>query len=302
METVTKFELVEIPCDICGSMQSRIYKEYKTPVEYQDIYNAIGYTHQQVVQCQKCGFIFNNPRITEEQFKIISGTDPEVWRPKEIVISRRKDFFEAQIKLIMRYKKGGKLLDIGCSYGTLLETAKEKGFQVYGCEIQEHSAKYADVALEGGVFCGKLESANYPAQFFDVITMYALLEHVWSPRTVLIEANRILKKTGLIIINVPNVNSEIAEKNLFWWNPYHFSHFSSKTLENLLGVCGFKVANRLFTPFVPRWVKKYQRQIYRYLGGVVFLIQKSISKFPSCILDKGIGVGSGLTIIANKQE
>ncbi len=48
--------------------------------------------------------------------------------------------------------------------------------------------------------------ADYPDSFFDIITLHNVLEHTRNPQKVIKELNRILKKDGIVAIQVPNIN------------------------------------------------------------------------------------------------
>lgn len=143
------------------------------------------------------------------------------------------------------YKKNGKILDIGCSTGFYLAKLKELGWETFGIEINSEAAKWGKEKLKLNIFCGSLESANFPSDYFDVVTMWHTLEHVYNPDHTLKEIYRILKKNGTIIIGVPNVDT--IERIVFgrcWWAweaPRHLYHYSLKTLSNFLKKNNFNI-------------------------------------------------------------
>lgn len=99
---------------------------------------------------------------------------------------------------------GTRLLDVGCGSGHFLAMMKRAlGFDVYGVEAFGKNESFAK--RHGlNIFRGTLTEAHFPAQFFDVVTMSHVLEHMPDPRAALKEVRRLLKPDGTLIIAVPN--------------------------------------------------------------------------------------------------
>ncbi|HKV37761.1 MAG TPA: class I SAM-dependent methyltransferase, partial [Blastocatellia bacterium] len=95
---------------------------------------------------------------------------------------------------------------------------------------------------------GDLSSAAFPDEFFDVVMLWHVLEHLVDPMAVVRETRRILKSDGVLALEVPN--AACASFKLFrecWYSldsPRHLSHFTPATLYRLLGECGFRPAAR----------------------------------------------------------
>ncbi|MBN1446042.1 MAG: class I SAM-dependent methyltransferase, partial [Candidatus Omnitrophica bacterium] len=91
--------------------------------------------------------------------------------------------------------------------------------------------------------CGEIVNTSFPDNFFDAVTMHAVLEHISEPIDALKEVHRILKEKGELIISVPNIwNWERILFGKFWWAwdiPRHLWHFSPVSLKRLLKKAGF---------------------------------------------------------------
>jgi SAM-dependent methyltransferase len=93
-----------------------------------------------------------------------------------------------------------------------------------------------------------LRSAGFPDGFFDVVTMWHVLEHLPDPAAALAEARRVLQADGLLVIEVPNLGSltfRLCRER--WWPldvPRHLLHFTPQTLGRLLDAGGFEVVRR----------------------------------------------------------
>jgi len=127
-----------------------------------------------------------------------------------------------------------KILDIGCGNGAFLSFMKALNLETYGVEI---SSKAIEIARRNGhqVLMGTIEDALFPDDFFDIITMNNVLEHLQDPLSALKKLNRFLKPGGELIICVPNFNSLSRKAFGKVWDglaiPWHFHHFSMKSLK-----------------------------------------------------------------------
>lgn len=99
--------------------------------------------------------------------------------------------------------------------------------------------------IEDRVFHAMLEKARFPDQYFDVVTLWQVLEHARRPALLFREVRRILKRDGIVYLALPNFAS--LEFMLFrtkWFNldvPRHLYHYTPKTIERLAERNGLKV-------------------------------------------------------------
>lgn len=153
--------------------------------------------------------------------------------------------FLKSLKFVEHYAPAkGRILDVGAAAGFFLYAAKSVGWETYGVEPSKWMAnwgntKYA-VNIQPGVLCG----SKYDCDFFDVVTMWDVLEHTADPMSELRETNRILKKDGVLIINYPNIGSTWARlAGSKWWFllSVHLYYFTHKTITKYLAANGFAV-------------------------------------------------------------
>ena len=138
----------------------------------------------------------------------------------------------------------GNLLDVGCGAGFFLNYANSKGWDVNGIDLLDEYIQFAKEKLMiKNVHCLSLEEAHFDEQFFDVVTLWDLIEHLPKPLQELKKINRLLKPGGHLAIWTPNVKNSIFMKEN--WTGYityqHLYFFSLKTLEQLLKRAGFKI-------------------------------------------------------------
>ena len=224
----------------------------------------------------------------------------------KIIFSPLKPFMRSYVK-----KLNGKLLDVGCGSGDFLIFMREHGMQCYGVEPGEFNKK---LMKENGikVLNTTLKKARYEKDYFDIITINHVLEHVSNPEETLKELYRILKPNGTLIIATPQSNC-IAYK-IFgrdWTQldvPRHLFIFSTKILEKYATKIGFKFVKTRYnsTPFqfsssVFYWLNSHSRK-KRYLSEsrifynpLIFVIL-----MPFAYLCNIFGVGDQIEVFLTK--
>ncbi|MFC1944497.1 class I SAM-dependent methyltransferase [Chloroflexota bacterium] len=136
---------------------------------------------------------------------------------------------------------GGQILDMGCSGGHFLDNV-EVGWEKYGIELSQNAR---DVAASKGISTfANLEQANLADNSFDVVTMFAFIEHIPNPKDVCVELHRILKPGGLLVVmtaNAKSLKARMAGKNWDLYHPpEHLCFFSGRSLDYLMKSIGFK--------------------------------------------------------------
>jgi len=192
----------------------------------------------------------------------------------------------------------GRLLDVGCGNGQLLSRMKGLGWDVYGTEPDPQAAGIAkgQMNLDKASY-GMLEDIKYPDNYFDVITMNHVIEHVYDPVSTLQECRRILKPTGIIVIATPNVNglaSRIFGENARHLEvPRHLFLFSPKSIKAVLVKSGFKLIRQRYT-LENTYIWKASYRISREAPAGKVRIRKSerllvsLFEYLACSLNKNL--------------
>ena len=142
----------------------------------------------------------------------------------------------------MRFVQSGKLLEVGSSTGELLAAANGH-FDALGIEAERASS---DVARSRGLNCitGSIPEIKIDGGPFDVVAMYHTIEHVLSPRTVLAEAHRLLRRDGWLVLETPDIGSVWFRLLGARWRqfiPDHRYFFSRDTIKRLSSESGFEI-------------------------------------------------------------
>jgi SAM-dependent methyltransferase len=167
-------------------------------------------------------------------------------------IQQRLDDVFASLKT---YRKTNRLLDIGCGAGSLIEAARRAGWDAEGLEVSGPAAMHVG-SLGFKVFHGDLSQANYPADYFDVVTASELVEHLADPFGMLEEVARILRPGGLLWATTPNAGGLSARMLGIGWSivcpPEHLQLFSIDGIRQMIARAGFqriRVNSRGCNPF-----------------------------------------------------
>lgn len=262
----TESEVVYCPCPFCASNK------------YKKIYNermALG-----IVECLECRLIYVNPRLKSPE-TIYWGDLDKYFKEARLIFEgkarhHRDSNYIDDLKLIYKYKPSGEFLDVGTNMGFFLRNARNRKWNLYGVEpsasLSEAARKYFGLNVKTAF----LENAGFTANFFDVITMTDVFEHIAQPNIALKEAHRILKPEGVIFIKVPNglfnllkfylakITNRLNSYDIF--DSYeHVVHYSDLTIRRMLEKYGFKIIKTsIGRPIqVPVW-HNYVGQYYQY--------------------------------------
>jgi len=180
-----------------------------------------------------------------------------------------------------------RVLDIGCGLGHFLKTVKENGHEARGVELSGPPAERIREKLGIDVYNGFLEEAQFAGGYFDVIYMGDVLEHIPEPFDTLLEAKRILRPGGIIVIKTPNAACLMDKidilylKLIFYARPkkdfflHHLYRFTPFALKKGIEKRGFK---HLETNFFHEPIRTRARGVLR---NIIACVIAGLSILPS---------------------
>ena len=260
-------EVVSVPCPFCYSNK------------YKEIYKERGVLG--IVQCGDCNLIYVNPRLKNPE-EVYHGDAEKYFKEAKLIFEgkaahHRDPNYLEDLKLIHQYKPTGNFLDVGTNMGFFLRNAKRwNGWNLYGVEPSPSLSDMARKYFGLNVKTAFLEEAGFESEFFDVVTMTDVFEHIANPDKILNEVRRIIKPDGILFIKVPNGLFNLFKFKMAKWmgrlkdydifDSYeHVVHYSHKTLNKMLVKYGFKVIKvKIGRPIqLPVW-HKYVGHFYQY--------------------------------------
>ncbi len=226
-----------LECDICDVSDAMLlFEEGQT--------SAPG----PVVRCNRCGLVYAGSTEQEQQW-----LDADVWTHYIEQLKWKNLNFSNRIDGIERHRCCGKLLEVGCYVGALLDIARKRGWDVSGIEPAVGPAKYARDVYGINVYHGYLSEANYSPGSVDVVVMLEVIEHLHSPSKELEEVNRILRDDGLLVLETPNIcnlSYKLLKNRWRQFMPGHCFFFSPITIRRLLEKVGFRLIEIELVPKV----------------------------------------------------
>lgn len=153
----------------------------------------------------------------------------------------------------LKIKRGGRTLDLGCSFGRMHEALAGYSDQIFGLELDPYAVSKARSQPYKEVRQGAAEHTGFDQESFDVVFCWAVFDVV-DHKKGLAEINRILKNGGKLLLTGKNDNyfpddilAYKAEKNAFLKSfPNKFTDLSS-VLGNFQHL-GFKLDKLLIFP------------------------------------------------------
>ena len=276
-------------CNICNNSKYKILYETKEGGKY-GYYS--GGNFGRIVKCCNCGLVYKDPVEKDIKEKYGRLDDKDYLRSKEARIEK----FKIDLSKIQKYKKEGKILDIGCGHGLFLGVAKDRGWDAYGIELSKEVCKYGR-SLGLNIINKGLEETNFKENSFDVITLWDVIEHVENPSETLKLSNHILKKGGIIVFSTPNIGSLFAKiMGKKWWNlvNMHLYYFDKKTIKKILEKNGFIVLKitsypRIIIPkYAVEWLKQYKLiyKLFKFISDKTFFgnLKIKINFFDSMVV------------------
>jgi 2-polyprenyl-3-methyl-5-hydroxy-6-metoxy-1,4-benzoquinol methylase len=234
-------------CEVCGN---REFKDFLVGSDY-----FLTKEEFTIVKCDKCGFLFVNPRPSAQNIKkyyestnYISHTNNSKGILNKAYHIIRRLNHKKKYNLILRHKEVGTILDIGCATGEFLKYLQDRNWDTIGIEPDDKARQYA-IEKYGLNIYSEIYLKEISKEKIDVVTMWHVLEHVHFLKDRIKQINRILTNNGTLIIAVPNPECYDAKKYGKFWAGYdlprHIHHFSQQTIVKLLKEFGFKLEERI---------------------------------------------------------
>ena len=237
----------KVLCNLCGADHYKVV--YDTLVkEQEDIFNdPYKITDHSVdlqvriVKCCKCGLIYMNPRPELERIqKNYEAMADDFYTHEE---AGRRRSADSILKYLKKLNKKGRVLDVGCATGFLLDQARAMGWEVYGVELSSWAVDYAKNKLKlSNITQGSLKDAHYPENFFDVVILKDVIEHLTDPKETLEQVRHVLNPAGVICCNTPDIDSLVSKVlGAKWWGikQSHLFYFNKNSLNALFKATGF---------------------------------------------------------------
>lgn len=221
--------LVTVSCPVCGGGKS---KQLFTTKDY--VFSCTDDAFA-VRKCVDCGGAYLSPRPAKSSIPVYYPNEfywswegeasALTWNS---ILEMRMEQLQEKAKWIDNLQPG-RLLDIGAQKGEFLWFMQQRGWEVEGVELEDTVPNPANMPIKYGDFL----DMEFEENAYDVITFWAVLEHVYEPALFFEKAARLLRPGGKIVGLVTNINS--IQSRVYHADDYprHLTIFSKRSLRVL---------------------------------------------------------------------
>ncbi len=270
------FQYEEVRCYLCGSERCTeflIGEDDLTGKDGRFLY----------VQCDKCGLVYQNPRLPVDRIKefydseYIAHRKKKDWGPLTPLYTWAMNKHDRdKEKLVSRFVRLGpktEVLDVGCAVGTfLLHLNRRYGCAISGLDFKEDLAYPGFDQIE--FYQGLFYEAPLQRNRYDLVTMWHFLEHCYDPERSLRTAAEVLNDDGTLIVEVPRLDSLtyrlFGEKWPGVQAPQHTALYTKETLCRMVEKNGFRIQTYLpygaFPPYFYIFTGTYFKTIGKGLN------------------------------------
>lgn len=236
-----------INCPVCSNSEITEYLSCQDYVSSNETFT--------IYRCNNCTLQFTNPRPKDIEIgkyyqsdKYISHSGSEkknlglMYKIYDMV---RNFSITGKLNIIKTYHKSGKLLDLGCGMGYFANGVKQdKTFDLDSADVSEEAMQYVKKTFNIDVM-NENNLNNIPANSYDTITQWHVIEHVHKIEERMLLLKKILKQDGTMFIAVPNQDAWDAKYYKNCWDGYdvprHILHFNRNSFSHLMERYGFKI-------------------------------------------------------------
>jgi SAM-dependent methyltransferase len=209
----------------------------------------------EVLRCDACGLARTSPEPdparTEAYYPAAYYGNASARRFPAVVERLQRALYGGRARRVERLAGGpGRVLDVGCGRGFLLDAFRRRGWTAHGTELDDRSAAHAREVLGLQVETGPADRWPWPEAHFDAVVFWHVLEHLAAPERALARAHRLLRPGGVLVVGVPNFASPEARlAGPGWFHldvPRHVVHLTPEWLGRAVEAAGFEVRRRSF--------------------------------------------------------
>lgn len=259
-------------CPLCESSQLNLILESKDYFLTQESFN--------IMACSNCNLYFTNPRPKKSHLLKYYQSDEYISHSNKannltnlLYKLIRNYTLQKKYKLlstILEHKSPVNHLDYGCGTGHFIEYTSNKGWKSIGFEPDNRAKNHDNPLITNNL--NIITSYKY----FDIITLFHVLEHVDNLNETLNLLLSKLKPNGVLVLALPNHESFDAKYYKQHWAGYdlprHLYHFNQNSIQSLCIKHGIKIERTVPMIFDSYYVsilsEKYKSSSLPFIKGM----------------------------------
>lgn len=245
-------------------------------------------------ECTRCGLLFQHPLpdpgemqgFAESEYA--SGVYQEYVRARDL----KKSTFHERLTLLRKYVPTGRLLDIGCACGFLIDVALDLGYDAYGVEFSAEAISLASPEAKPRITQVNADElgADDLGGAFDVLTAFDIVEHSLAPLGFLERTARLVAPGGILALATPNSRHPLRYVMRSHW-PHlqplqHTFLFSKKSMRAALERVGLHVLSIqraykvLSADYLATQIEEHNPAVHRVYRVGSRLLPRSLAQRP----------------------
>jgi 2-polyprenyl-3-methyl-5-hydroxy-6-metoxy-1,4-benzoquinol methylase len=256
--------------------------------------------HGDLVECRECGTV-QQPELPAGAalHDLYRDMTDEAYLGEE---AGRRATGARLLDLVARFVPRGRLLDVGCGPGLLLDEARRRGYETTGIELSRASAAHARDAL--GLVVHELALEDFADEHgFDVVVLADVIEHLDDPVDGIARCAALLAPGGVLCVVTPDPSSATARlAGRRWWGyvPAHTCLLPRRTLRELLAAAGLVVSTDV--PFVRTFTaRRWVEGLAERLGPLSAPLDAAARRLPESAR-LSLSLGDERVVLAHRTE
>lgn len=212
---------------------------------------------------------------------------------------------------ILRYKKTGRLLEIGPWIGLFSCNAKDAGFDVTAIEMNALCVEFLNktVGIRAVESSGPAQAMAELNESFDVIALWHSLEHLKEPWRLIRQASHQLTPGGLLVIAIPNIESyQYCVLKSAWKHLDAPRHLFFYPIESLTALCRKHGLSALEITTTDELSDALSRDTWHTLANSIIPVRyargilASVFRVATRNQERKTNAGAGLTAIFQRPD
>jgi SAM-dependent methyltransferase len=233
-------------CPNCESKDNKFFAKVFSPL----VNSAFGLVelspevrrNRILLRCRRCGLLFHY--IIPQKKLLLTLNEGDNLLKKWVFNNSRSVLYKRTV--VEKIANGKSLLDVGCFTGDFLSHFGET-HELWGIEPSLTASNFAKKRTGNKIINNFLEDAELPRNYFSVVTMFDVLEHLYDVKAGLLKIYNSLESGGILIIETGNYSSLFARllRGNWWYFTLldHLTFWNDHSLITSLRHYGFELVS-----------------------------------------------------------
>jgi len=205
-----------------------------------------------IYECKKCGFRFSELKEVNNHLANVYSDDyffaGGAGYPN--YLDEKDQLYKSGIryaKIVSKFTKPGKVLDVGCAAGFYLKGFEKAGWECVGLEPNDTVASYGRNELNLNIVTGDLETFQSEEKF-DLINLIEVIGSFHDLNKAMLQVQNLVKNEGIVLVESWDHSSKVARFFGVSWHEYCppsvINWYTNKTLAELFKFYGFDLVSK----------------------------------------------------------